>query len=231
MRKLISLMCAAIVALFSGVEFVLPKDDLFTFNGVSDVGDSYFELDPASSEVSYAGLYAEVYGYEADEVEKCETTPKPDMERKTWDFIIPDDYKGETKLQRTFYDPVDVNAKNDDDSPKVEKELTDDGVKYTLHGELNISAPAYGEINTSHYACNYGKRMQYLITAYSENQYIMTIENAKCWYCCAHKTEPSDGRYTAATGSSLKGQRMDSGDILCVGQEGTTIDIRLTTSG
>ena len=53
----------------------------------------------------------------------------------------------------------------------------------------------------------------------------MTISDAKCWYCCAGKKEPADGLYQATTSDSLKGKSMRAGDVLCVGNKGTTITI------
>jgi hypothetical protein len=103
-----------------------------------------------------------------------------------------------------------------------------------LQKDANIYAPAAGKINTSHFACDYGHYMEYMVERVTggEATVLMTIKNAKCWYCCRNKAAPEDGRYTATTKDSLKGQAMRTGDLLCVGQPGTTITLyRINTIG
>ena len=109
---------------------------------------------------------------------------------------------------------------------------TKDGATFTINvaEDVNITAPAAGEINTSHYACDGGSTMEYLITWSDGNVYTMTISGAKCWYCCAHKSVPEGESYTATTSDSLKGKAMRAGDVLCVGKEGTTISIVRTNT-
>ena len=102
-----------------------------------------------------------------------------------------------------------------------------DGIRYTVNvsEDVNITAPAAGTINTSHFSCNYGSTMEYVIRLSDGNVFTVTIDDAKCWFCCAKKTEPENGRYTAATNDSMQGKAMRAGDILCVGKEGTTVTI------
>lgn len=222
MKKLIALACAAVFAMFAGVEFVLPKDDEFYFNPATGTGD-YFQVEIASSDVDYQSLYGQVHGFNWGGQEMCDTTQRQDS-RDSWKSLGDDGAIsaafGNAALSG-LYEPVQTG-----DGATVET-LASGGVKYTIttDGDVNICAPASGKINTSHYACNYGSYMEYIISLSDGNTFVVTIEGAKCWYCCAGKSKPEDGRYTATTNDSLKGKAMRTGDVLCVGKSGTTIII------
>lgn len=228
MKRLIALMCAAIFSMFAGIEFTLPKTDEFYFNPATGEGD-YFQIDVAAADVDYRSLYGQVRGFSASGAELCNTTQRQDT-RERWDTLST--HAGSVPAEWNvlglagIYDPVLVP-----ENATVEK--TSNGyMKYTIVSDedVNISAPAAGKINTSHFACNYGSYMEYVIELSDGGVFTITIEDAKCWYCCANKKAPEDGRYIAATSNSLKGKSMRAGDILCVGKKGTTVTIARTES-
>jgi len=156
----------------------------------------------------------------------CDPTPRQDT-RDSW-VEIPDvsGLSGIGDIWRGLYSPVTEGKYT------ATKMSTKDGATFTINvaEDVNITAPAAGEINTSHYACDGGSTMEYLITWSDGNVYTMTISGAKCWYCCAHKSVPEGESYTATTSDSLKGKAMRAGDVLCVGKEGTTISIVRTNT-
>lgn len=219
MRRLIALLFAALFSVFAGVEYVLPKDDNFYMSSVE--GDQpYFKVDE-DGEVLYKSLYRTARNVSLSEAEMCDTTPRQDT-RDSW-VEIPDvgGLSGIGDIWQGLYSPV---AEGKYTATKMSSK---DGVTFTVSvdEDVNITAPAAGKINTSHFACDGGSTMEFVITWSDGNVYTMSITDAKCWYCCAHKEEPEDGRYTATTNDSLKGQAMSAGDVLCVGKNGTTITI------
>ena len=224
MKRLIALLFAALFSVFAGVEYVLPKDDNFYMSSVE--GDQpYFKVNE-DGEVLYKSLYRSVRHTNLDAAEMCDPTPRQDT-RDSW-VEIPDvsGLSGIGDIWRGLYSPVAEGKYT------ATKMSTKDGATFTgnVAEDVNITAPAAGEINTSHYACDGGSTMEYLITWSDGNVYTMTISDAKCWYCCAHKSVPEGESYTATTSDSLKGKAMRAGDVLCVGKEGTTISIVRTNT-
>ena len=209
MKRLIALLFAALFSVFAGVEYVLPKDDNFYMSSVE--GDQpYFKVNE-DGEVLYKSLYRSARHTNLDAAEMCDPTPR---------------LSGIGDIWRGIYSPVAEGKYT------ATKMSTKDGATFTVNvaEDVNITAPAAGEINTSHYACDGGSTMEYLITWSDGNVYTMTISGAKCWYCCAHKSVPEGESYTATTSDSLKGKAMRAGDVLCVGKEGTTISIVRTNT-
>jgi len=210
MKRIFALLAALLFSTFSGIEYAAPKDDLFSYGD-----DFYFQVPKSEEEVQYRQLYQSVYGYTRDSVEKCDTTRRQES-RTEWVNIK----EHASDFPYGVWDPVYV------DGTKATVEVKDSShLTYTLHGEVHIFAPSPGRINTSHYSCDYGHFMEYVSTLTNGKSYRMTIKDAKCWFCCAHKKTPEDGRYTATTSDSLKGYSMGVGDFLCVGQDGTTVTI------
>ena len=212
MKQLVALLCTALFSVFAGVGVVLPKEDTFYFNPATGEAD-YFQVSEMG-EVDYRGLYSSVRGFSGAEVEACDTTPRQDT-RDAWEEIPMGG------IWQGLYSPI---ASGKFTSEKLSGR---DGIRYTVNvsEDVNITAPAAGTISTSHFSCNYGSTMEYVIRLSDGNVFTVTIDGAKCWFCCAKKTEPENGRYTAATNDSMQGKAMRAGDILCVGKEGTTVTI------
>ena len=217
MKKLIALLTALLFSAFAGIAYVAPKDDEFYY------GESAYFHVPNSvggGEVMYKQLYQSVFGSTDNSVERCDTT-RVSEPRDAW--VQVNTHENVKEFNSTLWDPVYCDG-------SVTVETTDSEITYTLTKEANIFAPVNGEIDTSHYACDYGHKMDFKSVLSNGDIYVTHIEGAKCWYCCAKKTVPEDGRYTATAGT-LKGQKMAAGDMLCVGQAGTTVTItRLTQS-
>lgn len=213
MKRLIALLCAAIFSIFAGIEFILPKDDNFYLDS-SPGAAPYFKVNEAG-EVDYRSLYSSVKGFDYAGVEMCDTAQRQDT-RDEWVEL-----STVGAIWQGLYSPVAEGKYTS------ETLTTKEGVKYTISvdEDVNITAPAAGEINTSHFANDYGSSMEFVIKWSDGNVFTMTISDAKCWYCCAGKKEPEDGLYQATTSDSLKGKSMRAGDVLCVGNKGTTITI------
>lgn len=222
MKRLFSIVVAALYSLFAGVGYVDPLPDEFYFR--TDTAEApYYQPDIVSGEKDWKGLYGSTYGTTTNPAEACDPVPEQDT-RDEWKLLVEMSTRSGAAFpydwSSSLYFPIDLNV-------SYEVEFVDDYVIITLLGDedVNITAPAAGYINTSHFACGYGKYMEYVISFSDGSIYTVNIQNAKCWYCCAHKTPPEDGLYTATTTDSLKGKKMSVGDILCVGKAGTTITI------
>ena len=208
MKKLIAMFTAFLFSAFSGVAYTPPKEDMFYYGDAA-----YFQVPGEEGTVLYKQLYQSVYGSLDNPTERCDTTRVTES-RKKWELV--NDHTS-ADFSTLLWDPVYVTG-------DVTISTTDDTVTYTLSSECNIFAPTNGEIVTSHYASDYGHKMDFKSVLSDGTVYLTRIENAKCWYCCAKKTVPEDGRYTATAGT-MQGQTMRAGDMLCVGQEGTTVTI------
>lgn len=215
MKRMLALLCAAVYSIFAGVGFVSPKADDFYFDPVTGEG-AYFQVDVAATGENYRSLYSQVYGVSGSRADVCDTTRRQDS-REVW-TPIKDAYPSYTSgWNSSLYEPVEEGTS----ASQIQN-----GISYTIQEDgVNICAPAAGTINTSHYYCDYGSRMEYLMSFSDGSTYTMTITGAKCWYCCANKAEPADGRYTATTSTSLKGNTMRAGDVLCIGKSGAVITI------
>lgn len=211
MKRMVALFFAAIFSIFAGVEFVLPKDDNFIF--ADENGSSAYFLPEKSGEVQYKSLYGQVFGVNGSGAEMCDTTPKPG-DRPEWVELS----TRVSDWSAGIFDPVYVG-----DDSKVEVTTSANTIKYVLSGEIEICAPASGTIETSHFSCDWGSKMTYTFSLVDGNSYTMEIEGAKCWFCCAHKEPPENGRYTATTSDSMKGKAMRAGEVLCIGKEDTVV--------
>lgn len=211
MKRLLNLAGAVVFSLFAGMGFVLPKLDAY-------FPASYYQVSVNPEDENYHALYSSVYHSNADSEESCKTERRQGT-RESW-LTITEAHS--LNWDANLYEPVAADA--------AEITVRGDTITYTLIGEVDICAPAAGTINTSHYACDYGSTMEYLITFRDGSTYTLRISDAKCWYCCAHKAYPEGGKYTATTRESLCGQTMRVGDVLCVGKAGTTVSITRATS-
>lgn len=223
MERIVSLLVAAIYSAFSGIGFTLPKEDNFFFN--SDGANYYFQVEQNTSDVHYKSLYQQVHGFEWSDAELCDTTRRQDDTRKgEWPTVCElgladvDAWSDALNIYSPVApsDKVEMSSEKNSITWKVKEDVTED---------INICAPAAGKINTSHYACNYGSHMEYVISQLNGTEFVLTIDGAKCWYCCAGKKVPDDGRYSATTTDSLKGKSMSAGDVLCVAKAGTVITL------
>ena len=224
MRRILSLILAALSSMFSGVDFVMPKDDNFLF--ASSEHQTYYQVEKSASDVQYKNLYGQVRGFDWGEAELCDTTRRQDDTRGgKWPTVKDVAGEGWEDAQNIFA-PVVVTdqIKADAKENEIVWEVND------TKEDINICAPAAGKIDTSHYACNYGSSMTYKINQLNGTTFILKIEVAKCWYCCAKKKVPDDGRYTATTSDSMKGNTMSAGDVLCVAKNGTKITLTRVTS-
>lgn len=216
MKHLISLLIAAVYSVFAGIGFTLPKEDDFVQNAESP---AYYS--PAEGSEDYRSLYSSNRGFNTQGAEPCNTTPRLD-DRVNWkklSAVIMD--WGEAESLKTvlgdFWSPVADGAWSS-------LTTSSGGVTFVLGQETNVCAPKAGTIQTSHFSCDYGHRMDFSIQTVQGN-FTMTITGAKCWYCCADKEEPEDGRYTAVTSDSLRDKELAEGYVLCVGKEGTIVTI------
>lgn len=217
MKRMITLIITALFSVFAGVGFILPKEDDFYFNSKGNM-EAYYQTSSADEDIQYKQLFQSVRGYQADQKEKCDTTRRQEP-RPEW-VEVSTHSKG---FPAGVWDPVYVK----EGSATVKG--SGSTVTYTLEGPANVCAPVAGIINTSHYACDYGKYMEFVSTLADGTKITTTIKNARCWYCCMNKTPPADGRYTATTPTSMKGQSMRTGDILVAGQAGTTVTLHYST--
>lgn len=225
MHRVFALLVAAIASIFTGAGFALPKEDEFFFNTEED--SFYYQVTESESDVHYKNLYDQVRGYEWGDAERCETTRRQDDTRQgEWPTMAELAGEGWSDAQNIFA-PMLVSDKVSLTCDKSKAVFT---VADDAKDDINICAPAAGEINTSHFACNYGSHMEYVIKQTNGTNFIVRIDGAKCWYCCAHKTVPTDGRYTATTKDSLKGKTMSAGDVLCVAKAGTTVTVEMVTT-
>ena len=221
MRRIISMLISAVYSLFAGTGFTLPKQDDYYFGNVDGEG-AYFQPDISETDIQYKLLYDEVRGF-TDSGAYCDITRRQ-TDRPTW-VELSDKERGMTDLPGVF-DPVYVPT-DDESNYTVDVEAGNGSITYTIHVEAEVCAPATGTIVTSHYACNYGSEMTYSFSlSGSSDSYVVEITGAKCWYCCSHKEEPADGRYTATTTDSLRGKDMRTGDVLCISKEGTKIVVK-----
>lgn len=216
MKRIITLIIAALFSMFSGIGFVLPKEDNFYFNPKAGM-EAYYQTASSDEDIQYKQLFQNVKGYSTDKKDACDTTrrqePRPEwVEVSTHNKVFP----------AGVFDPVYVK---DGD---VDVKSNGSSITYTLNTAVNVCAPVAGKINTSIYACNYGKYMEFVSTLSDGKTITTTINNARCWYCYMNVQPPADGRYTATTPTSLKGQPMRTGDILVAGQAGTTVTMTLT---
>lgn len=201
MKRIFSLILAAFYSLFAGIGFNLPKDDNFYYNAKDPTFYS-----PTIGDVDYQSIYSSLYGASWSRAESCDTTLYLDdpIERSTFGDLA----GGDIGLA-SCYRPLAKDT--------YEVVVSDKSITFTVTEEgARITAPLLGTINTSHFSCDYGATMEFLFS-YNGVSYVMRITDAKCWYCCASKQEPSDGRYTAVTGDSLKGKEVAAGYVLCVG--------------
>lgn len=214
MKRLIAMLTALLFSAFAGIAYVTPKYDDFYYGD-----DAYFHVPntEGSGDVMYKQLYQSVFGTTDNSVERCNTTRVTES-RTEWAQVS----SHNPNFNSLLWDPLYA------DSSIVTVAGDGDVVTYTLSAEANIFAPASGEIASSHYACDYGHKMDFKSVLSNGEIYTTHIEGAKCWYCCAGKTPPEDGRYTATAGT-LKGQAMAAGEMLCVGKEGTVITITRET--
>lgn len=228
MRRILSLILAALSSMFSGVDFCVPREDNFLYS--TNEVQTYYQVEQSTSDVQYKNLYGQVRGFDWGEAELCDTTRRQDDTRNgEWPTIKDIAGSGWEDAQNIFapivtndYITLEKSTKDKlvwkigKDKSKTEEESLSD---------VNICAPAAGTIDTSHYACNYGSMMTYKIEQLNGTTFLLKIEGAKCWYCCAKKKVPDDGRYTATTSDSMKGKTMSAGDVLCIGKEGTEITL------
>lgn len=215
MSKVITMCLAAVFSLFMGLGVIQPKEDSFHF-GSEDTAAPYFLPAIQSADIQYKALYGELFGSSTEIAELCDTTAvfgdvgtytEIGLRMPSWSAAI--------------YEPVDAS---DGDKVTITTVGTS-SITYVLNETMDICAPARGTIQTSHFNCDYGSRMDFEIVLSDGFSYLMEIRDAKCWYCCANKTAPDDGRYTATISDDLKGTTMQAGELLCVGDVGTTVKI------
>ena len=213
MKRLLLTFLAALFTLFNGLDWVPPKVDTFTYN--TEEFEAYY-TPPEEGDSDYTALWREMHPSSGSDVERCDIAPWVVSNRTEWnpiaagklDVYIPTTNKEDgTELAWTFDENSNVYS-----------------YEHTAESEIYIAAPASGKIMSSHFACDYGRSMEYIF-AWAGQQYALSITNAKCWYCCRNKKEPVGGRYTATTSESLQGKDMPAGALLCVGQQGTKIVI------
>lgn len=253
MKRLLAALVAALVAIGTGVEYIKPKEDLYASN--TQDSKYYWELDSStgSDSISYfSSLYRSMYGVTGSGQERCETDPvtpvRTGEDPWTWGvsqdvfWFVQADQGADQSSAGAVYHPDGWDTQDQLDGYTVKlgsNEPLDENNDGTQH--YYITAPAPGEILTSHFANSYGQTMEFQFEA-DGHTYKMTINDATCWYCCRNKKATEDdvaagralkeggyllkGNYSANTSNSLKGNFLASGSLLCVGEPGTIITFK-----
>lgn len=240
MKKIIAALVAALVAIGAGLEYIGPKEDLFASN--TDTGKSYWEpdrVDEGGDKAYFYNLYRSVFQVTDNSSPRCETKVVVPVrsgtdaykwiENELFWFLQEDKGADDGQTTGAVLPSTGGVVPMDGDRIKL------DGAKYSL-SDLGVSAgqhayitaPCYGTVISSHFACNYGQELKFQFE-YNNATYVMTIENATCWWCCRNKGGSSyleAGSYSANTTDSLKGTQMASGALLCVGNSGTTVTFK-----
>lgn len=231
MKKLLAALIAALIAIGSGVEYIKPKEDLYAAN--TTTASSYWEpevVDRDGDSAYFYSLYRSVFQVTDNSSPRCNT-----------DTVVPvrsgqDAYKW-IGNDLFWFIQEDQGADNGGSSGQALKPPALSGTLSTGpfrcsdcigdSGYCYITTPCYGEIITSHFACDYGQELKFQFQ-YQGSTWIMHIKGAVCWWCCRDKRTSSGqyldkGTYSANTKESLKGKTMAAGALLCVGDSGTTI--------
>lgn len=239
MKRFIALISAALFSVFAGVEFVLPQKDFFALN--TEEHTYYYSI--TDEVMDAATIYRLQYGTDS-RTDACETanfTPHRTTDEVKWENNRP--YWFAVSRPSDDTEPVEEYV---DGSPYGHSGWSEGfpsnlDIIWTYEGaeDIYICAPSEGNIRTSHYSCDYGATMEYEFTI-SGVTYLMSIKNAKCWYCCRNKdpNKASSGimdmkdstgairkAYQANTADSLKDREMAAGNLLVVGTTGTTVRI------
>lgn len=249
MKKLIAFLAAALFCIGAGVEYIKPKEDTFVLNTFDEDGRplSYSYWSPNKDVQAAADIWRQQNGV-SHAIAQCAiapTTPKREG-GDGWASVEPYWFAITTKEPATYFTTLSYPGTN---YKKVQFYAASGGADTTVEFPLNVDvqvslsddkefyicAPSRGTIETSHYDCDGGHRMVFRF-ALPDATYLMSIEGAKCWYCCKDKdpnkagsgcTLHEDGTvtYTANTTDSLKGKTMLAGQLLCVGTATTTIKL------
>lgn len=256
MKKLLALATATIFCIGAGIEFILPKEDTFAINTETD----HFYWSPNKEALDAATLYRLQNGVDRSK-DACKTENRTPSryagdgwadKSPYWPFILKDGHE----LEITFASEYKDNEGRDESGISLGfQSITGkheahaaawycaSGLPEPANGEASpqfyICAPATGEIDTSHYACDGGHTMQFVYELEGV-QYCMSIKNAVCWYCCEHK-DPSNPKsgcdvidgvtvYKANTPDSLRGRTMTAGQLLCVGDLSTVVMVEVVST-